>query len=287
MATLKSYRLRIETEDPLYHGQKKLKVRGRDLVHLSSAVFHLMELEVLDLSPEREACLDYKLTSVPPGIGRLVNLTTLMLDTNDLVELPAEIALLQSLERVALSNNRLSSLPPEFKNLKHLRSVHMANNQFQEFPPQLLNIQTLEFLDMSDNKLKVLPVQISQLKNLQSLLLFINELTKLPDSLCSMTELRCLWVGNNKLRALPRNFGQLVNLDWGHRYTSTILEGNPLIHPPLEICRMGPQAIDRYMKSLASDRGGGKSESEGGGEKRDRTRSKGSREDGVVRENGT
>ena len=84
MATTKAYRMRIEMEDPLYHGQKKLKVRGRDLLHLSNAVFNLLELEVLDLSPEREACLDYKLTSVPPDIGRLVNLTTLMLDTNDL-----------------------------------------------------------------------------------------------------------------------------------------------------------------------------------------------------------
>lgn len=155
MTTVKAYRLRIETEDPMYYGQKKLKITGRDLVNLSSSVFHLLELEVLDLSPERESCLDYKLTSLPPGIGRLVNLTTLMLDTNDLTEVPPEMALLQQLERLALSNNHLSSLPPEFKNLKELRSLHLANNDFHDFPPQLCCITTLQFLDLSDNHIKV------------------------------------------------------------------------------------------------------------------------------------
>ena len=117
--------------------------------------------------------------------------------------------------------------------------------------------------------MQVLPEQINQLKNLQTLLLFINQLSKLPDSLCGMTELRCLWVGNNQLRTLPRNFGRLVHLDWGHRYTSSALDGNPLIHPPLEICRMGPQAIDRYMKAISGGdkkgKGKGEEEEEGGG----------------------
>ena len=140
----------------------------------------------------------------------------------------------------------------------------------------------------SPSLLQVLPEQINQLKNLQTLLLFINQLTKLPDSLCTMKELRCLWVGNNQIRALPKNFGHLVNLDWGHRYTSSALDGNPLIHPPLEICRMGPQAIDRYMKAIAGDREKeeGRGSKEAGERKRSRPR-RTSREEADVRENGT
>ncbi|XP_076462118.1 uncharacterized protein LOC143294626 [Babylonia areolata] len=250
MASTKTYRLRIETEDPLYNGQKKLKVKGKDLARLSTSVFNLLELEVLDLSPEREACLDFKLITLPPGIGRLVNLSVLMLDTNDLEEVPSELGLLRNLERLALSNNRLSSLPAEFQNLQRLRSLHMANNQFQDLPVVLCAITSLEFLDMSDNQIKVVPEKISQLRNLQTLLLFINQLSKLPDSLCELPDLRCLWVGNNRLRALPRNFGRLHHLDWGHRYTSSALDGNPLVHPPLEVCRMGPEAVERYMTSM-------------------------------------
>lgn len=52
--TMRNIRMRIETEDPLYYGQKKLKMQGRDLVNLPKAVFKIMELEVngLDFSEE-------------------------------------------------------------------------------------------------------------------------------------------------------------------------------------------------------------------------------------------
>ncbi|XP_046345995.1 leucine-rich repeat and death domain-containing protein 1-like [Haliotis rufescens] len=249
--SVKSYRMRIETEDPLYYGWKKLKVRGKDLANISDSVFHLLELEVLDLSPEREACLDYKLPACPPTIGRLVNLKVLMLDTNELKDLPPEIALLQQLERIALSNNHFSSLPSNFCNLKNLQSLHMANNDFKEFPLQLCKLENLEFLDISDNHISSLPEEIRDMKQLETLLLFINDLTKLPDIICTLTQLRCLWIGNNRIRQLPRDFGKLLKLDWGFRYTSSALDGNPLIHPPIEICRMGPDAIDRYMSSLS------------------------------------
>ena len=48
----RSIRMRIETDDPLHYGKKKLKMRGRDLHHLPKAVFKIMDLEV---------CQDYNL----------------------------------------------------------------------------------------------------------------------------------------------------------------------------------------------------------------------------------
>ncbi|GFO22285.1 malignant fibrous histiocytoma-amplified sequence 1-like protein [Plakobranchus ocellatus] len=245
--TLRNIRMRIETEDPLYFGQKKLKLQGRDLLHLPKAVFKLMELEVLDLSPEREACLDYKLAMVPADIGKLLNLTTLMLDTNDLLQVPAEITLLTNLERLALSNNHLSELPNGIRHLKNLSSLHLANNKFEIFPDEICDITSLKFLDFCDNLIQVLPRTICKLTQLETLLLFINHLSKLPDTIVQMEELRCLWLGNNNIRVLPKGFGYLTKLDWRDRYTSSTLDGNPLISPPLEICRMGPEAIERFQ----------------------------------------
>lgn len=46
---LKKLRLRIETDDPLYPGWRKLKIRGKDLNDLPSEVFWLDELEVADV----------------------------------------------------------------------------------------------------------------------------------------------------------------------------------------------------------------------------------------------
>lgn len=248
----RSLRRLIETEDPLYFGLKKLKIRGRDLHELPRSVFNILELEVLELSPDREACLDFKLVELPPGIGKLVNLKVLVLDTNEMETLAPEVTLLVGLERLALSNNHLSSLPAGFKNLKNLRSLHLSNNEFETFPSELCELENLEFLDMCDNLLVELPAQICKMKGLHTLLLCFNRLEKLPDSVCKMSELRCLWLGNNMLKSLPKNFGQLKNIDWDWRYISSLLEGNPLTRPPIEVCRLGMGAIDRYMNG---DRG--------------------------------
>lgn len=251
---LKELRLRVETTDPLFYGQKKLKMRGKDLKAIPSVLFTMMDLEVLDLSPERESCLDFRLPLVPPSIGRLINLKVLMLDTNDLYTLPKEICLLQSLERLSLSNNVLSSLPHGISRLPHLRSLHMSNNKFEAFPLEVCEMRALEFLDLSDNLLVSIPKDIVSMKTLRTLLLNYNKLIQLPDELCDLVDLECLWLGNNRLRELPHSFGNLVRLDWGYRYTSSVLECNPLMHPPIEICRLGPRKINEYFKDLDSVR---------------------------------
>ncbi|XP_063402877.1 leucine-rich repeat-containing protein 40-like [Mytilus trossulus] len=247
LSDARSLRRLIETEDPIYYGMKKLKIRGRDLNELPRSIFSILELEVLELSPEREACLDFKLPKLPPAIGKLINLKVLILDTNEMQTLATEVTLLVSLERLALSNNHLSSLPNGFKNLTNLKSLHLSNNEFEEFPLELCDLENLEFLDMCDNMLEELPHQISNMKNLHTLLLCFNRLRTLPDSICQMTELRCLWLGNNLLQSLPKNFGQLRNIDWDWRYISSLLEGNPLVRPPIEVCRLGMNAIDKYL----------------------------------------
>jgi len=85
---------------------------------------------MLDLSPEREACIDLHLNRVPADISNLVNLRVLMLDTNHLSELPTEMSQLQQLERLSISNNHLRSLPDSISNLQQLTALHAANNRF-------------------------------------------------------------------------------------------------------------------------------------------------------------
>lgn len=65
----RSLRLMIDTDDPQFAGLKKLKLQGRDLTALPIELFGLQDLQVLDASPEREACLHYKLADIPPEIG--------------------------------------------------------------------------------------------------------------------------------------------------------------------------------------------------------------------------
>ena len=68
-AKLRSLRRIMCTDDPYFPGRRKLKVRGKDLTNLPLEIFYITEMEMLDLGPEREACIDYQLEEVPHEIG--------------------------------------------------------------------------------------------------------------------------------------------------------------------------------------------------------------------------
>ncbi|XP_053101945.1 leucine-rich repeat protein soc-2 homolog [Hemicordylus capensis] len=242
---------KYQTEhDPQHEGGKKLKLEGKELVVVPPQLFALEGLQVLEMSPERESCLRYRMDLIPHEIGQLRNLTFLYLDSNNLKELPVEIGSLANLERLTLSNNSLISLPKEIRGLQRLRSLHLANNNLAELPASICQLRSLVFLDATDNHISFLPDSIRQLQKLETLLLLFNSLESLPRGICFLKSLGTLWLGHNKLPALPPNFGWLVNLDWGSNYCSCNFEGNPLVQPPPEVCSGGPTAIRRYFASL-------------------------------------
>ncbi len=172
-----------------------------------------------------------------------------MLDTNELTCIPEEVCLLANLGRLSLSNNLLTELPVQFRRLEKLKSLHLVNNRLRRFPRMICSLGNLEFLDVSDNRIAELPSDVRNLRRLGALLLFMNELEELPDAVCELEELRTLWIGNNSISELPSGFGRLQELDWGVRHTpSAALEGNPLVHPPLDVCRKGVAHIAMYFK---------------------------------------
>ncbi|GCC27249.1 uncharacterized protein [Chiloscyllium punctatum] len=242
----KFWKYRVEVD----RGTKRLKLKGRELLSVPREIFDLGELQVLEMSPERESCLSYRIGGVPRALGRLSNLTVLRLDTNELREIPPEIGALHKLETLTLSNNRLSRLPAEAERLQRLRNLHLANNNFQELPLQVCQLRRLSFLDASDNKIETIPACIGNLERLETLLLCFNALQSLPDSICTLGRLCTLWLGKNQLRRLPSQFGQLANLEWGRSHCSSNFEDNPLESPPPEICRGGPEEISRYFAGV-------------------------------------
>uniref|UniRef100_A0A8C3I6C6 Leucine-rich repeat protein SHOC-2 n=1 Tax=Chrysemys picta bellii TaxID=8478 RepID=A0A8C3I6C6_CHRPI len=127
----------------------KLKIEGKELVSVPLRVFGLEGLQVLEMSPERESCLRYRMELIPREISHLKSLTLLYMDSNNLKEIPAEIGTLSNLERLTLSNNRLTSLPPEIGGLEKLHSLHLANNHFTELPAQVCQLRHLTFLDVN------------------------------------------------------------------------------------------------------------------------------------------
>ncbi|XP_063309054.1 leucine-rich repeat and death domain-containing protein 1-like [Pelobates fuscus] len=229
--------------------QKKIKIEGKELSSLPLEVFNYEDAEILKMSPERESCLTYQTHFIPKQIGHLIHLTALYLDTNDLREIPLDIGTLKNLRTLALSNNFLDFLPPELAQLNKLQSLHLANNNFKDFPLVICQFSNLTFLDVSDNEIKAIPDRINHLVNLKTFLLIYNRVQDLPKELCHLRRLRCLWLGNNELQELPLNFGNLTKLDWDDSYCSFNFEGNPLKHPPTDICRKGLKEIRNYLST--------------------------------------
>ena len=253
---LRKLKMGIKYDDALYPGLCKLKLNGRNLNNPPPELFTILDLELLDLSPERKSSINYKLQYVPPAISNLINLRVLVLDTNELQVIPVEVTLLVNLERICISNNRLDSLPAGFERLVKMKSLHVANNCFTTIPACVCKLTALEFMDFSDNSITVIPGNIMKLTNLTTLMLVMNRLTEIPDCMCDMTHLRSLWVGGNRIAKLPPNFGRLKYLDWGESHTSSLaVGGNPLVHPPVEICTKGVSAINVYFKRLEAFEG--------------------------------
>jgi internalin A len=179
----------------------------------------------LDLSNSR-------LTSVPPEIGRLTNLTRLYLGNNQLTSLPPEIAKLTNLTSLYLSNNQLTSLPLEIAKLLNLTDLNLSSNHLINLPSEIGQLTNLIRLDLWNNQLTSLPPEITKLTNLTSLDLGSNPLTSLPSEIAKLTNLTIFTFDRQQLTSLPPEITKLTNLTGLHLYN------NELTSLPPEIAKL-------------------------------------------------
>jgi len=185
-----------------------------------------------------------QLTTLPPEITKLTNLTVLVLSGNQLTTLPHEIAKLTNLAELYLSGNQLTSLPPEIAKLTNLTVLDLFDNQLTSLPPGIMKLTNLSRLDLSGNQLTSLPPGITKLTNLNMLDLTGNQLTTLPPEITKLTNLTRLDLSGNQLTSLPPGITKLTNL------TRLDLSENPLESPPPEIVEQGVEAIFVYLRKL-------------------------------------
>ncbi|MCB0213341.1 MAG: leucine-rich repeat domain-containing protein [Anaerolineae bacterium] len=172
------------------------------------------------------------LTELPPEIGQLPNLSTLYLGNNQLIGLPPEIGHLSKLSTLDVSNNHLTKFPAEIGRLTNLSSLVAYNNRLTEITSEIGHLAHLTMFNLSNNHLAKLPLSIRQLAKLALFNLSNNQLAKLLPEIGLLSNLSVLDLSNNQLEDIPPEIGNLAGL------LSLVLHNNGLTVVPSEIGRL-------------------------------------------------
>uniref|UniRef100_A0A8C6TX84 Scribble planar cell polarity protein n=1 Tax=Neogobius melanostomus TaxID=47308 RepID=A0A8C6TX84_9GOBI len=177
------------------------------------------------------------LQTVPDEVYRYSrSLEELLLDANQLKELPKPFFRLLNLRKLGLSDNDIQRLPPEVANFMQLVELDISRNDISEIPESIKFCRALEIADFSGNPLSRLPDGFTQLRTLAHLSLNDVSLQTLPNdmgkyvtnicyctclykslsyssqSLSFLVKLEQLDLGSNELDVLPDTLGALPNL---------------------------------------------------------------------------
>ncbi|XP_016410502.1 protein scribble homolog isoform X2 [Sinocyclocheilus rhinocerous] len=154
------------------------------------------------------------LTAVPDEIFRYNrSLEELLLDANQLRELPKPFFRLHNLRKLGLSDNEIQKLPPDIANFTHLVEMDISKNDISEIPENIKFCQALEMADFSGNPLSRLPDGFTQLRGLAHLSLNDVSLQSLPNDIGNLSNLVTLELRENLLKSLPFSLSFLVKLE--------------------------------------------------------------------------
>ncbi|XP_057199714.1 protein scribble homolog isoform X12 [Triplophysa rosa] len=154
------------------------------------------------------------LAAVPDEIYRYSrSLEELLLDANQLRELPKPFFRLSNLRKLGLSDNEIQKLPPDVANFIQLVELDISRNDISEIPENIKFCQALEIADFSGNPLSRLPDGFSQLRGLAHLSLNDVSLQSLPNDIGNLSNLVTLELRENLLKSLPTSLSLLVKLE--------------------------------------------------------------------------
>jgi Leucine-rich repeat (LRR) protein len=231
-----------------------------------------------------------KITSVHGNICDCSFMRSINLADNDIVDVPWEIGGLQCLEILELKGNARIDMPPleiittqgsrgalqylvrlcqlRINSLCDLSSMDLSE---PTLPATVLAQTYLAGLSLSQNKLTTLDDTVALLSNsLVNLFLDDNRMEVIPAVISKLTRLKTLSISGNLLSDVPQWMESMTTLtdvslanNVGLRYipyyislcTNIVrldLAGLDLLSPPIEVVRVGTDAIMRYVMAVAT-----------------------------------
>nr|DBA23937.1 TPA: hypothetical protein GDO54_011648 [Pyxicephalus adspersus] len=153
-----------------------------------------------------------QLRELPKPFFRLLNLRKLGLSDNEIQRLPPEVANFMQLVELDISRNDIPEIPESIKFCKSLEIADFSGNPLSRLPDGFTQLRSLAHLALNDVSLQALPSDIGNLANLVTLELRENLLKSVPTSLSFLVKLEHLDLGSNDLQVLPDTLGALPNL---------------------------------------------------------------------------
>ena len=181
---------------------------------------------------------------IPPEIGNLINLSSLILKENQLSgEIPTEISYMMDLTQLDLGGNQLSGeIPPEIGSLTNLNILDLAGNQLSgALPPEIGNLANLTELELGGNQLTgAIPSEIGNLESLTFIHLEYNQFTgEIPPEIGNLANLVWLNFVHNQLTGeIPSSICNL-DLNWSDPNNFNISEN--------QLCPLYPGCIEEYV----------------------------------------
>ena len=181
---------------------------------------------------------------IPPEIGELTNLISLILKENQLIgEIPSEISYLTNLTNLDLGGNQLNgAIPLEIGYLTNLTILDLGGNQLMgDIPTEIGNLTNLTDLELGGNHLTgEIPSEIDNLVNLTFLHLEYNQLTgEIPPEIGNLINLIWLNLVNNQLTGeIPSSICNL-DMNWSNPDNFNIYYN--------QLCPPYPSCVEDYV----------------------------------------
>jgi len=133
-----------------------------------------------------------KLKHLPESLGKISELETLLLEGNEIQDLPSFEAH-DMLMRLNLNDNNLTKLDFDISLMEDLQILTLDNNKLEYLPTTICKLKNLNHLSISANNLQSLPECFGELENLIELDIEENEISELPSSFSNLKRLKVFY----------------------------------------------------------------------------------------------
>lgn len=156
--------------------------------------------------------VDCRFFILPKEIGNLQKLETLYISRCPIVTIPDQISELKKLQSLTVNWCRLKSLPSNLHFLGNLKSINVKYNMLEEFPNKILSLKLLTYLDIQGNDIELDWNQVSEYSPLQTLNISETKTRFIPDVVADrLFSLHWLYVDDIEIPSSMKNI-RYINL---------------------------------------------------------------------------